>query len=277
MRRILPTSVSSRCGFIRRMSFCSPEPASPDPRYMTRQSASPRRATGLKVNSPSGWMGCGCCRRNNSRAVPSNVAFAGFRSVHSMSTTSRSIRVTAGVEIAGVVVYPDRSRPATAPPPRRHLLVDGRVFHVEGVEHSVTCVVGIEAEVDETRGEIALEREFPEEPRAPAGAVEVQVGRERLRLLVDDVERAVEVVDEEAAAPRLVAQEVHPGQLPPRVLPIELAGNGHRRKVCQFERQTRGRLRRKDLPGREGQGKKDLPLKEHHQGYPEGVVSTIHK
>ena len=50
--------------------------ASPTPMYMTRQSGSPGRAAGLNVISPSGWMGDGSCIRNNSRAVPSNVAFA---------------------------------------------------------------------------------------------------------------------------------------------------------------------------------------------------------
>ena len=105
MRRILPTRVSSRCGFSRRLSRCSPVPASPDPMYMTRQSRSPRRATGLKVISPIGWMASGCCRRISSRAVPSNVAFAVFRSFHSISTASRSIRPpTVGVGIVGVVV-----------------------------------------------------------------------------------------------------------------------------------------------------------------------------
>jgi hypothetical protein len=39
-----------------------------------------------------------------------------------------------------------------------------------------------------------------------ASCVEVQVGRELFRLLVEDVERSVEVVDEEAAPARLVAK-----------------------------------------------------------------------
>ena len=105
MRRILPSSVSSRCGLSRRMSFCSPVPESPTPTYMTRQSGSPRRAAGLNVSSPSGWIGEGSCRRSSSRAVPSNVVFAILRSVHSITTASRSIRRAGlvGVTIAGVV------------------------------------------------------------------------------------------------------------------------------------------------------------------------------
>ena len=74
-----------------------------------------------------------------------------------------------------------------------------------------------------------------------------------LRLLVEDVERPVEVVHEESPAARLVAQEVHPGELPPRVLPIELAGDRHLRVVRQLERQPRRRLREKGWPNRKGQ------------------------
>ena len=72
--------------------------------YMTRQSGSPGRAVGLKVISPIGWMGVGSCRRINSRAVPSNVAFVVSLSIHSISTASRSIfPSTVGVGIALVV------------------------------------------------------------------------------------------------------------------------------------------------------------------------------
>ena len=113
-------------------------------------------------------------------------------------------------------------------------------------------VVGIEQEVGETGGEVTLEREFLEEARPPAGAVEIEVRRERLRLLVQDVERAVEVVHEESPAARLVPQKVHPGQQSPRVLPIEIAGDRHLHVVFQLERQLR-RLGGKGLPGRNGQ------------------------
>ena len=64
-------------------------PSRPTPTYMTRQSGSPRRAVGLNVISPSGWIGDGSCIRSSSRAVPSNVAFAMLRSVHSIITASR--------------------------------------------------------------------------------------------------------------------------------------------------------------------------------------------
>ena len=125
---------------------------------------------------------------------------------------------------------------------------------MEGVEHAVARVVGIEAEVDETGGEIALERESLKQTGPAADAVEVEVSRERFRLLVDDVERPVEVVDEGSPAARLVPHEVHPGQLSPRVLPIELAGDRHLRVILQLERQPGRWLRDRGLGDRKGQG-----------------------
>ena len=80
-----------------------------------------------------------------------------------------------------------------------------------------------------------------------------------LRLLVEDVERAVEVVDEEPPAARLVAQEVDPGELSARVLAVELAGDRHLHVVLELERQPasvarpgsarlQGRGQRSELP-----------------------------
>ena len=85
------------------------------------------------------------------------------------------------------------------------------------VEHAVARVVGIEDEVDQAGGEVALEGELREQARPSAGAVEIEVRRELLRLLVEDVERTVEVVDEEAPAAGLVAHEVDARELRARV------------------------------------------------------------
>ena len=76
---------------------------------------------------------------------------------------------------------------------RRGGRVSGRLFHVERVEDAVLRVVGIEDEVGETGGEIELEGEFREQAGPSAATVEIQVGREGLRLLVEDVERPVTV------------------------------------------------------------------------------------
>ena len=111
------------------------------------------------------------------------------------------------------------------------------------VEDAVARVVGIELEVGEAGGEVALEGELREQARPPAEPVEVQVDRELLRLLVEDVERAVEIVDEEAPAARLFAHEVDSGQLPHRVLAVELTGDRQLRVVLHLEAQPWRSLR----------------------------------
>ena len=107
---------------------------------------------------------------------------------------------------------------------------------MDRVEHAVVHVVGIEQDVGQADGEVALEGEFREQAGPPAGAVEVEVRREGLRVFVEDVERTVEIVDEESPAARLVPQEVHPRQLSPGVLPGELAGDWHLRILGKLER-----------------------------------------
>ena len=59
---------------------------------------------------------------------------------------------------------------------------------------------------------------FGNRPGRAGEPVEVEILRERLRLLVEDVQRPVEIVDEEAPAAGFVAQIVDPGELRPRVL-----------------------------------------------------------
>ena len=93
MRRILPTSVSSRCGLPRVSGRDdSPEPPSPLPMYMTRQSPSPRRAVGIeddvaeRVNARVQLQAQQLARGAFERACSSR-----FVSVHSISTPSRVI------------------------------------------------------------------------------------------------------------------------------------------------------------------------------------------
>ena len=126
-----------------------------------------------------------------------------------------------------------------------------RVLHVHRVEDAVARVVGIEEEVGEARREVALERELREQARPAAEPVEIQVDGRLLRLLVEDVERAVEVVDEEAPAARLVAKEVDPGQLPSRVLAVQLAGDRQLRVVLHLESQPWRGLSRERIGGRD--------------------------
>ena len=55
---------------------------------------------------------------------------------------------------------------------------------------------------------------FGNNPALIARPVEVQVGRELFRLLVENVERTGQVVDEEALTARFVAQDAAARQLP---------------------------------------------------------------
>ena len=92
---------------------------------------------------------------------------------------------------------------------------------------------------------------FGNRPGRAAEPVEIEVDGELLRLLVEDVERAVEIVDEEAPAAGLLAHEVDPGQLPSRVLPVQLARDRQLRVVLELERQSGGRLRRERMDDRD--------------------------
>src|SRR5207253_1379718 len=102
-----------------------------------------------------------------------------------------------------------------------------RVLHVDRVEDAVLRVVRIEDDVDQAGGEVALEGEALEQAGPSTDAVEIKVGAEAPGLLVEDVERSVQIVDEEAAAARLVAEEVHARQLAARVLAAGLTGDRH--------------------------------------------------
>ena len=151
-----------------------------------------------------------------------------------------------------MVAYPDEIETSHDAGLRRRSARTGRVFHVHRVEDTVARVVGIEQEVGEPGGEVALEGELREQAGPRAEPVEVEIDGELLRLLVEDVERAVEIVDEEAAAAGLVAHEVDPGQLPSRVLPVQLARDRQLRVGFELEGQSRDRLRRECTGDRDG-------------------------
>ena len=110
-----------------------------------------------------------------------------------------------------------------------------RVFGVNRVEDAVARVVRIEHDVDQAHGEVALEREPLVQPGTPAEAIEVQVRRELLCRLVEDVERAVEVVEEEAPAARLLAHEVDPRELGAGVVAVGSAVIGILHVLGEFQ------------------------------------------
>ena len=101
--------------------------------------------------------------------------------------------------------------------PRRRGSGCRRVFHVERVEHAIPRIVRIENDVGEPGREVPRVGELREQARPAGETVEVEILRERLRLLVEDVERSVEIVDEEAASARFVPQVVDAGELRARV------------------------------------------------------------
>ena len=76
--------------------------------------------------------------------------------------------------------------------------VDRWVFDVHRVEPAVPAVVRVELDADEAVGVAGLEREAMEESGVTLAAVEVEIDRELLRSFVEDVERSVQIVDEQS-------------------------------------------------------------------------------
>ena len=85
---------------------------------------------------------------------------------------------------------------------------------MERVENPVPRVLGVEFEVHETRRETLCGGELRKQPSAIARPVEVQVWRQLFGLLVENVQRTVQIVDKEAAAAGFVAQDAAARQLP---------------------------------------------------------------
>ena len=110
---------------------------------------------------------------------------------------------------------------------------------MEGVEHAIPGIVGIENDVGESGREVPRVRELREQPGAAVEAIEVEILGERFRLLVEDVERSVQVVDEETAAARFVPQVVDSGELCPCVLVRVVRRDRQRGIVLEFQRQAR--------------------------------------
>jgi hypothetical protein len=100
-------------------------------------------------------------------------------------------------------------------------------------------IVGVEDEAGQAGREIQLEREALEEPGAPFCAVEVQIGGELFRLLVEDVEPSVEVVDEEAASAGFVSEVIHTRELCARVGVRVVGGDRQGGVVLQFQGEPR--------------------------------------
>ena len=118
---------------------------------------------------------------------------------------------------------------------------DGGFLDVNGVERSIRGIVGIEREAHEPVRVTRFIREAMKQSRPRASAVQVEVDGRRLRVPVDDVERAVQIVDEESPrSARLFLQRVDTRELP--VVPG--GGDGTRRRhgeiVANLQRLSRG-------------------------------------
>ena len=198
MRRIFPTSVSSRCGLGRTSGRGdSPAPPSPQLTYRTPHSASPGRAAGLKLKSPSGWMRVLSATRSSSRAVPSKrrvrtIAVDPFdQHAFACDGTGRchcGRRQVAGQLQAGQIGVV-----------RRRRRVEHRIFDVNGVELAVLRVVRIELERDDAVAEANFVGELVEEAAAAVAAVEIEIRRQVLAGLVEDVDGAVEIDEKDLA------------------------------------------------------------------------------
>ena len=80
---------------------------------------------------------------------------------------------------------------------------------------------------------------FGKQARPAGETVEVEILRERFRLLVEDVQRPVEVVDEEAAAARFVPQVIDSSQLRARVRVRVVGRDRQRGIVLELQHQPR--------------------------------------
>ena len=119
--------------------------------------------------------------------MPSKVELEIFESVHSITTASRC--VAPKVRIAGVTVYPAVFKPGK-------FLLSGRleagsagVFQVDRVELAVVGVVGVELKADESARQQVVDGQPVKDSRLALEPVEVQIGGELLRFLVEDVQR----------------------------------------------------------------------------------------
>ena len=124
-----------------------------------------------------------------------------------------------------------------------------RIFDVDRVEAPVARVLGIELQADEAAGISGVERQLVEDPRVPLAAVEIEIHGELLGRLVEDVQRPVQIVDEEAAAAaRFFAQRIDPREHPVGLaLAVEDAGDRHRDEIGEPQRHARrvGRMQRR--------------------------------
>jgi hypothetical protein len=124
---------------------------------------------------------------------------------------------------------------------------------VRGVELSVSRVVRVQVETVQPVPVPLHDRQLAEDAALAGIAVEIEIDRKLLRVLVEDVERSVEVADEHALrAANLFSQGIHPGeQQLVRRLAVDQAGHRHDEEVPELQRRLRHGGRRAQHYGRQ--------------------------
>src|ERR1051326_5314764 len=109
---------------------------------------------------------------------------------------------------------------------------------MNGVELPVPRVIGIEDEVDEPGAIAGLVGQLVKDARVSLAAIEIQIRDQLLGGLVQNVQRPVQIVNEEApfSAAGLLPQEIHSSEQAVLLsLAIQRARDGHRGIVLDFE------------------------------------------
>src|SRR5580692_10798345 len=139
---------------------------------------------------------------------------------------------------------------------------------MNGVELAIARVIGIEREADEAVGETVIRRHLVKQAWRAVVAVEIQVCSEFSRRFIEDVERAVEVVDEPATsgAAGLFANEVDTREQAHHLaFAVDCAGHRHGGVVAEVER---------DFPRRCGaqEACEDKKSESHHDFGPSAIT-----
>src|SRR5262249_217479 len=98
----------------------------------------------------------------------------------------RGYRVTLGFEARKTVVIRKRGSRQRG------------IFHVDGVKLAIVGVVRIELKADEPARQQVVDRQFVKYARMALKAIEIQVSGELLGILVENIQRSVDVIDEES-------------------------------------------------------------------------------
>src|SRR5262249_44371763 len=123
-----------------------------------------------------------------------------------------------------------------------------RVFNVDSVELSVSAVVGIEIYGAQNTSGSGFEEQLVKQTRPAVAPVEVQRCFGFLCVLVEDIERPIQVVDKQTlGAAGFFMKSVNPGEHRiVIVFPVDEAGDWHRGVIPDLEDQLGRSWRRRE-------------------------------